>query len=179
MRFAQSGFTLIELLTTMAVGAILLGVAVPALRDVTVSSRLTALANAYLSTMSYARSEAIKRNARTVLCKSSNGTDCAGSGDWAQGWIVFHDADNDAAHDDGESLLLVQATLPQGLSMCGNDPLTNYISYAPSGAAIKTGGAFQAGSLYLFDGNTQQTRRIVLSITGRARIERLPAPVCA
>jgi type IV fimbrial biogenesis protein FimT len=179
MRRFCRGFTLVEILVTLSISAILLAVAVPALQRVTVSSKLTALSNLFLAHLTYARSEAIKRNGRTAVCKSSTGVACTASGDWAQGWIVFHDLDNDAMRDVGEALLLVESALPVGLALCGNSTVADYVSYAPTGAAVKTNGAFQAGSLYLYDTATQLTRRIAISISGRVRIEQVSSPVCS
>ena len=95
-RAVAGGFTLVELLVSMAVMAILLTLAVPAFSEAMVSSRLTSVANSFLSHLYLARSEAIKRNGRAVLCKSADGLACSGSGGWHQGWILFHDANNNA-----------------------------------------------------------------------------------
>jgi type IV fimbrial biogenesis protein FimT len=174
-----AGFTLTELMVTLTVSGILLSVAVPALSNVTVSSKLTSLANSFLANMYHARSEAIKRNGRAVLCKSASGAGCASSGGWHQGWIMFHDANDNAQQDDGEAVLLVQSSLPSGFYLTGNDPVSDYVSYAPTGAAKKAGGAFQAGTLTLCEQSSLQGRKIILSITGRGRIEKTTVASCS
>lgn len=87
------GVTLIELLISIFILAILITVAVPAFREASLSARLTASANKLHSSVMVARSEAIKANAPTTLCTSTDFTTCATSGSWEQGWIIL-DANN-------------------------------------------------------------------------------------
>ena len=100
-RAVAGGFTLLELLVSTAVMAILLTLVVPAFSEAMVSSRLRSVANSFLSHLYLARGEAIKRNGRAVACASATGLSCADSGGWQQGWIVFHDANDNAAADPG------------------------------------------------------------------------------
>lgn len=86
---ALRGFTLVELMVTIAVMAILLGIAIPSFTEMTLSSKLRSYANDLVASANLARGEAIKRNAVVTLCVSTNGTSCAASGGWEQGWIVL------------------------------------------------------------------------------------------
>lgn len=90
----QMGFTLIELMVTVAVMAIVLTVAVPAFTNVINNNRLTSQANELLNSLSFARSEAIRRNADVIFCHSQDGASCSAppGGNW-QGWILFANAD--------------------------------------------------------------------------------------
>jgi len=75
------GFTLIELMVTIAVAAILVAIAVPGFRNLTVSNALTTAANDIVGAMNLARMEAIKLNATSQFCgstASSNGSDTLG-----------------------------------------------------------------------------------------------------
>ena len=67
------GFTLIELMITLAVAVILLVIAVPSFRTMTISNRLTTTANDVVAALNTARMEAIKRNASAQFC-SNNAT---------------------------------------------------------------------------------------------------------
>ena len=70
-RCRQRGFTLVELMITVAVAAVLLMIAVPSFRSITLSNRLNTAANDLVSAISVARMEAIKRNASTQFCSNS------------------------------------------------------------------------------------------------------------
>ncbi|HNB01701.1 MAG TPA: GspH/FimT family pseudopilin, partial [Nitrosomonas sp.] len=96
------GVTLIELLVTLSVLSILLTIGVPSFNQFSTSSRLNSYSNTLFSHMALARSEAIKRNSRVVVCKSSDGLSCTNSGNWSQGWVVFVDLDNNANISGGE-----------------------------------------------------------------------------
>lgn len=75
------GFTLLELLVTLAVLAIVLGLAVPSFQGIIQRNRLTAATNELVAAIQLARAEAIRRNRQVVLCPTTNGTSCNGS-DW-------------------------------------------------------------------------------------------------
>jgi type IV fimbrial biogenesis protein FimT len=129
------GFTLIELIVTMAVAAILFVAAMPSLTIFIQNNRSTARINELHASLSLARSEAVKRNNNVSICKSSNGTGCAGhAGHWHHGWIVFVDNDADGVVDDGEGDEIVRV---QG-ALTGSNTLTfsqTHVLYASNGIA--------------------------------------------
>lgn len=88
----QGGFTLIELMVTIGLLAILLAAVAPSFRGLLLDNQAATQANAVVTSLMFARSEAIKRNVPVVMCRSNTGTDYAGS-NWANGWILFADAD--------------------------------------------------------------------------------------
>lgn len=77
----EFGFTLIELLVTVALVAVIAGVAVPSFANLVGESRLTTSANRLNSVLNLTRSEAIKRNQTLTLCSL---TKC--DGDLSDGW---------------------------------------------------------------------------------------------
>src|SRR6185369_496626 len=91
---ADAGFTMIELMVTIAIMAILAAIAAPSFNEAILSNKLAGYANNFVASAQLARSEAVKRNKPVRICRSANGTSCATSGTWRQGWIVFSDLNN-------------------------------------------------------------------------------------
>lgn len=71
---------MIELAVAMTIVVILLAIGVPALRDFVVGQRVRSSANNLYSDLSYARAEAIKRNAQVQVTRAG--------ASWASGWSV-------------------------------------------------------------------------------------------
>jgi type IV fimbrial biogenesis protein FimT len=94
----SSGFTLLELMITLFIVGILLAVGIPSLKSFMQGNQLVAASNELVSAMHVARSEAIKLNTRVSICESSDGANCAATGSWKEGWIVFVDANGDLAN---------------------------------------------------------------------------------
>ena len=115
-----------------------------------------------------------------MLCKSQDGVHCVATGDWEQGWIVFHDPNNNGLCDAGESLIGSSQALPTGYRFSGNASVASYVSYSPVGMARTTSGAFQAGTFTLCRaaGATADTREIALNSAGRPKIRKATAASC-
>jgi type IV fimbrial biogenesis protein FimT len=176
----NSGATLLELLVVLAIAAILLTIGIPSFASLAHSSRLSTATNELLASLHLARSEAIKRRGRTVLCPSATGAACAVSGGWHQGWVVFHDANNNAVLDTGETVILTRQTLPAGFSLTGNKWISKYISYTPGGATRTISGLLQVGTLTLCNesGTPGAARQVVISSTGRPRTVKVMLASC-
>lgn len=95
------GFTLIELMVTVAVLAIVLGIAVPSFQAQVINNRSQTMGEEFAQALNFARSEAVKNKQRVSICASSNGTSCTGS--WSEGFIVFQD---NAASDTADAVSL-------------------------------------------------------------------------
>ena len=121
MKKKNCGTTLVELLVVLAIAAIVLSMSAPSFHSLIASMRLKAVSELMVAHLHFARSEAIKRNARVVLCKSTDGKQCVSMGGWEQGWIVFHDANDNAQVDSQETILLQllrpDLILTQGLKL--------------------------------------------------------------
>lgn len=98
-------FTLVELMIAVAVLAVLVALAAPSFQYVNNSSRLSGMANEMLASLQLARSEAIRRGVRTVVCPSADGAACTAGSDWTAGWMVFFDDNRNDTPDVGETVL--------------------------------------------------------------------------
>jgi type IV fimbrial biogenesis protein FimT len=168
------------MLITVAVAAVLMGIGIPSMKSIIDSMRLTSVSNDFLSHLVLARSEAIKRNSRVVLCKSADGASCASAGGWEQGWIVFHDVNDNGVLDAGEAVIARQQVLAGGLRVTGNQTVAQYVSFAPSGATKLVGGGFQAGTVTLCRHSAfrNEARQIVLNAVGRPRVQKVEVDQC-
>ena len=83
MKFSSQGFTFVEFMVVFALGVVLASLAVPGFAKMIRNNRINSASDALLSSLSLARSEAIKRNAPVTVCKSSDGAACVTSGDFS------------------------------------------------------------------------------------------------
>lgn len=86
---SSCGFTLLESLIVVAIAAILATIAVPSLRSILSSVRQNSALALVLGDLNQARGEAIKRNARVLMCvRNPDGTQCGTSTNWQAGWVI-------------------------------------------------------------------------------------------
>ncbi len=100
-----SGFTLIELIITIALTSILLAIGVPSFQTLTQNSRMTTVVNTIIAHLNLARSEAIKRKTKIIMCPSSDGLDCTDTMIWDEQIIMFTDNNKNGHLDPGENLI--------------------------------------------------------------------------
>lgn len=169
------GFSLVELLVVTAISAVLVSIAMPSIGAMLVAQKSASTTNRFLASLHLARGEAIKRNGRVVMCKSSDGAQCTTSGGWEQGWLLFHDRNNNAWWEADEPVIQQQVGTADGLHLSGNAPVASYVSYAPTGRARLVSGAFQAGTFTLcptgWGSGGDAVRKIILGGPGRPRLQ--------
>jgi len=108
MNIKQKGLTLVELMVTLAVLVAVMAIGVPMFQGMASSNRAVTQGNALVAALNLAKSEAIKRSGPVLLCSDADANVstlvCGDQSDWAKGWIVFGDSDEDGVLDSGEEL---------------------------------------------------------------------------
>lgn len=156
------GFTLIELMVTIAIAAILMGIAIPSFVGIIASNRLTTSANELVTALNLARSEAVKRGQQVVVRKTGT--------HWENGWHVFVDIDRSTnakenVLDTGTDIeLRVYSALPTNYTLRGNNNFVNFIRYQPDGRSSNI------GSFAVCEGGSiTGAKLIIVNAVGRVR----------
>jgi type IV fimbrial biogenesis protein FimT len=161
------GFTLIEMLMTIAVAAILMGIAIPSFRYITNANRIASEINGLLGDLQLARAQAIKEGRTVTVCQSSNSTTCTNdSNNWQSGWIVFSDPTNVGVYDVGETYIRKQKPFS------GSDTFTStnnvsVITFNREGYAIGMPNGGTSMSLHDSSNTTAWTRCLLINLSGQ------------
>jgi type IV fimbrial biogenesis protein FimT len=132
----SGGFTLTELMITLTVIGILVAAGLPSLANLVRDQRIkTATSDVFVSLI-YARSEAIKRNDRVVVCAANSTIDgCANSSNWAAGWIVFLDTDANGFPSTAADILRKNSPVPN-VTLSGTATNATYMRDGRLNAAV-------------------------------------------
>ena len=164
-KLQASGVSLWELLCALGLGAVVVSLAVPALRTFLLDARRTADINAFVTAVQLARSEAVKHGRRVVLCPSADGEYCADSSQWKPGWILF--ASDNREREADEALLQSGNPLGAGILMRSGN-YRKRIVYQPDGSS----GGSNSSFTFCDTRRRAPPRVICLSNTGRPRLTR-------
>ncbi len=175
------GYTLVELLVVLGIVSVMLVWVVPAMSHLIQSAQVNAGVQMFTSSLMLARSEAVKRNTRVVMCKSASGAGCETEAAWEHGWIVFNDANGNGLVDQDERVLHRVEAMPPYLRLRGNAPVNQYVLYTPLGSTKLLSGAFQAGTFTVCakTGQRIQAKQVVLTSVGRVRVTNASLTQCA
>jgi type IV fimbrial biogenesis protein FimT len=162
--------TLVEAMMALAITGIMFALGAPTLGAWLAEQQLQDRADALVHALDLARGEAIRRGDRVDVCPGGGGCD-AGVMPWEGGWVVVpHDARA------GVSVLAVERPAASGITIRGNRPVADYVSFTSAGHARRFDGALQMGTFTVCRSG-QRARRVILANSGRARIE-TSADVC-
>lgn len=169
---SSRGFTLIELMVTLAIGVILMMVAIPSLTTYKRNAELTSATNTMLASINAARGEAMKRGMNAMMLPTDGAS-------WNSGWVVFVDKDRSQTYAGNiDSTILAQSAPPNYMDVSGTGSAglsSPYILYDASGYSKLKNGGFGALTVSIARNDVtvsalyEQTRRIKIANTGRAR----------
>lgn len=157
----SGGFSLVELMITIAVLAVIIAISAPSFTGVFNNNRLTARANELVASLQSARSEALRRNAPVIVCRSEDGAACAGAaGNWDQ-WITVVGTDEVLRQDSTKAPVELTADV-------------HTISFRGNGVARDSAGALLDAEFIACIPTTRPTnnqRLVSVGLGGRVSIE--------
>ena len=174
LKSRQLGFSLLELMVTVAVLAVVAGVAAPNFRDMMQRSQLTASSNEMLAVFQSARMEALRTNSRVDVCPSTNGSSCGGA-NWKRVIVVSRKNSTNTVLRDVSIGAANISILPS------NSISSHRVWYLPDGFVRmgNNGTPVQIGSLgFCASALTGENARNIRLNMGRASIERATNAGC-
>jgi type IV fimbrial biogenesis protein FimT len=163
------GFNVIELMFAITVLGVLLAMGVPSFLEMIRNNRVVANTNEVVVALSMARSEALRRGIPISVCAattpSSSTCVAATAGNWANGWIVFTDANGTAgAISAGDEVLQRFDSVTGGVLLTTNN--RGFVRFAATG--LPASGAVETTFSVKHSECSGSNRRIVrITVTGR------------
>lgn len=124
----RSGFTLVELLIAIAIGAILLTIAIPGYQAFIQNNKIASATNKLSASINLARMEAVKRGVKVSVCPSANSSfsACGDNTQWSQGWIVYVDSDNNNAIETESDLVKIAQPISNDATINSSSAIISY-----------------------------------------------------
>jgi type IV fimbrial biogenesis protein FimT len=163
------GMTLIELLVALAIVGVVLSTSLPNWGGFLAEREQRNLAEALTQTLMHARSEAIKRGTRVDVCPGAGNACATDPVGWESGWIVFADNDRNGNRGIAEPVIAREPPTSRGVTIRGNRPVADYVSYTSLGQARRIDGALQMGTFTVCRTGLS-ARKVILAGSGRVRI---------
>ncbi|MBU6485662.1 MAG: GspH/FimT family pseudopilin [Betaproteobacteria bacterium] len=168
-RHRASGATLIELLVALTIVGVLLSSSLPDWGAFLAERGQRDRADALMQTLLQARSEAIKRGSRVDVCPAAGGGCAKAPAGWEAGWIIVAGRAGDGAQGVPQAVIAREAAAPAGVTIRGNRPVADYVSYTSLGQARRIDGGLQMGTFTVCRPGLS-ARKVVLASSGRVRI---------
>ncbi|WP_039049938.1 GspH/FimT family pseudopilin [Comamonas thiooxydans] len=191
-RHFSRGFTAIELMVTVAILAVLAGLAAPSFNPIIERWRVRQVSEELQSTLYFARSEAVKRGGGIVILRNTSTDGCTISDTdtdaWNCGWLVFVDKNSDGVKDNGEEVLQqtppprrIKVKLTSINSSTGQDSgsLTKPVQVDRWGQLTSNSVSFFAFRLTPADSSNAEASASSLCVSGSGRIKRMNSSTVA
>lgn len=180
-RHGLRGVTLVEALVTLALLVILGALAAPTFRTQLAASRLSAATSDLSATLAQARAQAVRLGQRVTVCRSADQSTCdtAASGNWANGWIAFIDADGNGTRAAAETVTTRVSAFDPSIAIRGNGVLAQRVTFVASGGA-RFNGTLRVCNTSPGLANDRRARQLLVQQTGRVVVEPVNgvAPEC-
>lgn len=174
MRFSsrRRGVSLLELLVVMSFIALLALLALPSYRSALRERRALILKQDLIIGIELARREAVLLGISVRLCASEDQEHC--SGDWEQGFIVYQDPEGRGRLANPKQIIQTfHRSFPPGRLLWKAFPQQRAdLAFTPEGRTAEEDGRFW----FYPEGELLPTWALVISKSGRLRVELNPAP---
>ncbi len=159
----SKGFTLVELLVTIAIGTLLMVVAVPSFVAFQKNAQLSDAVSNLIAAINVARANAMKQGVDSYLVPNS-GTN------WKTGWVVYADTNWNQTYDVGTDpiILSFEALAPSVSIGTTTSSLTDgYVRFNGSGYPRLKNNGFGGGRLVMSNGTRSSS--VIIDPAGRVR----------
>lgn len=152
----HTGFTLVELIITLLIGSLLLAWGVPEYRELKARRMVTDISNDIVTSFTQARAEAIRYGNNVRV--SPNGT-------WQNGWTTT----SIGVDGNPDEVLAIQDPIDPVVEITQTGPLAGNVVFNRIGGL--EGGA-EAEITLKHTANTNHSRRVVIGLSGSARVRK-------
>ena len=166
----SKGFTLIELLVSLAIAALIVGIAIPSYRAIVQENEASALGNSFVTAVYLARNTALQKGSSVSVCAAADSTlsSCGAAGSWTNGWLVFVDANGNGTVGTSANIVRVWQAPPVGTVITA---ATGRITYASTGFLSSGSGTYTLNANGCYGNNAQS---IGIATNGRVSVSTAP-----
>ncbi|WP_417532143.1 GspH/FimT family pseudopilin [Marinobacter lipolyticus] len=160
------GFTLVELLFTLAIVAVITGLAAPAMDNLIQTNRRHTAVSDLITMINLARNTAIMEQQTITLCPLDKDRQCAT--DWTGIITVFRDPESDKTLDHDNQIIRI-SQVPEGGYWTANTSSRPYFRFMPTGIAN-----YAIGNMIWCPDNKDPARaaQLIINRGGRIRLSK-------